>query len=101
MAAKGKAARTGAAALAVGILTLAVALGVSERLRKKVLDALFGAEDRFNLTPPATPTTTPGASTVDAPEHPAIPVASDLGEDLGGHVDDPPRPERDSSGSAK
>jgi len=34
-----------------------VALGVSEKLRSKVLDTLFGAEEEFQYTPPAgTPT---------------------------------------------
>jgi hypothetical protein len=32
----------------------AVALGVSESLRSKVLDALFGKEEEFDYTPPAT-----------------------------------------------
>ena len=44
----------------------AVALAVSEDLRKKVLDALFGAEEEFEYTsttaPPATPTTSEAAS---------------------------------------
>jgi hypothetical protein len=44
----------------VGIVGGGVALAVSEDLRKKVLDALFGAEEEFEYTsttaPPATPT---------------------------------------------
>jgi hypothetical protein len=44
----------------VGVVGAGVALAVSEELRKKVLDALFGAEEEFEYTsttaPPATPT---------------------------------------------
>jgi hypothetical protein len=43
----------------LGIVTAGVALAVSEDLRKKVLDALFGAEEEFeytSTTAPATPT---------------------------------------------
>jgi hypothetical protein len=45
--------------LVVGIVGAGVALAVSEDLRKKVLDALFGAEEEFeytSTTAPATPT---------------------------------------------
>ncbi len=42
------------------------ALVASEGLRSKVLDALFGAEEEFEYTPPAPPTTTPPASPVSA-----------------------------------
>jgi hypothetical protein len=35
------------------------ALAVSEPLRSKVLDALFGAEEEFQYTPPATTTPAP------------------------------------------
>jgi hypothetical protein len=46
--------------LLVGIVGAGVALAVSEDLRKKLLDALFGAEEEFEYTsttaPPATPT---------------------------------------------
>jgi hypothetical protein len=43
----------------LGVVTAGVALAVSEDLRKKVLDALFGAEEEFeytSTTAPATPT---------------------------------------------
>ncbi|HEX4010569.1 MAG TPA: hypothetical protein VHX62_11195 [Solirubrobacteraceae bacterium] len=47
--------------LAVG---LGVALGVSESLRSKVLDALFGAEEEFQYTPPpGTPVPPPATVT--------------------------------------
>ncbi len=46
--------------LLLAILAVAVALGVSEGLRKKVLDLLFGAEEEFEYTSPTTTTTTPG-----------------------------------------
>ena len=43
-----------------------VALAASEGLRSKVLDALFGAEEEFEYTPPAPPSRTPPASPVTA-----------------------------------
>ncbi len=43
-----------------------VALAVSESLRSKVLDTLFGAEEDFEYTPPAGAPTTPPASPVTA-----------------------------------
>ncbi len=45
--------------LVLTVLGAGVALGVSEGLRKKVLDALFGAEEEFEYTP-TTPATTVG-----------------------------------------
>jgi hypothetical protein len=52
--------------LLLGIVGGAVALAVSEGLRKKVLDALFGAEEEFEYTstttsPPPAPAATPSA----------------------------------------
>lgn len=47
-----------------------VAVGVNEGLRKKVLDMLFGAEEEFNYTPPATA----GGSSAPAPT--ASPVSA-------------------------
>ncbi len=44
----------------------AVALGVSESLRSKVLDTLFGAEEEFQYTPPAGTPVPPPASPVTA-----------------------------------
>jgi hypothetical protein len=44
----------------------AAALGVSEKLRSKVLDTLFGAEEEFQYTPPAGAPATPPASPVTA-----------------------------------
>ena len=47
-----------------------VALAVSEELRKKVLDALFGAEEEFEYTstssPAASPPSTPSTSTASS-----------------------------------
>ena len=51
--------------LFLGIVGTAVALGVSEGLRNKVLDALFGAEEEFDYqstTTPAPPPPTPAAT---------------------------------------
>ncbi len=51
--------------LLLGVVGGGIALGVSEGLRKKLLDALFGAEEEFEYssttTPPA-PAPTPAAS---------------------------------------
>jgi hypothetical protein len=44
--------------LLLTIVAAGVALGVSEGLRKKVLDALFGAEEEFEYTSATTPPTT-------------------------------------------
>jgi len=41
--------------LLVGIVGAGLALGLSEGLRKKVLDALFGAEEEFEYTASTTP----------------------------------------------
>ena len=49
----------------LGIIGTGVALGVSEGLRNKVLDALFGAEEEFDYqstTTPAPPPPTPAAT---------------------------------------
>ena len=43
--------------LLVGVIGAGVALAVSEGLRKKVLDALFGAEEEFEYTSTTTATT--------------------------------------------
>ena len=51
--------------LFLGIIGAGVALGVSEGLRNKVLDALFGAEEEFDYqstTTPAPPPPTPAAT---------------------------------------
>ena len=53
--------------LMVGVVGAGVALAVSEDLRKKALDALFGAEEEFEYTsttsPPATPAPEASGST--------------------------------------
>jgi hypothetical protein len=43
-----------------------VALIASEKLRSKVLDTLFGAEEEFEYTPPATTTPAPPATPVSS-----------------------------------
>ena len=48
--------------LLLGVVGGVVALVVSEGLRKKVLDALFGAEEEFEYTAPTTPTSNGGAT---------------------------------------
>ena len=51
--------------LLVGIVGAGLALALSEDLRKKVLDALFGAEEEFeytSTTAPSTPTPDPAGS---------------------------------------
>ena len=47
--------------LVLGVIGAGVALGVSEGLRKKVLDALFGAEEEFEYT--STTTAAPSSPT--------------------------------------
>jgi hypothetical protein len=44
----------------------ATAMAVSEKLRSKVLDTLFGAEEEFQYTPPAPSPATPPTSPVTA-----------------------------------
>jgi hypothetical protein len=51
------------------LVTGGIALALSEKLRSKVLDTLFGAEEEFEYTPPASTTPTP-------PTPPAQPVSS-------------------------
>ena len=46
------------------LIAAGLALAVSEKLRSKVLDTLFGAEEEFQYTPPAS---TGGASTPSTP----------------------------------
>jgi hypothetical protein len=52
--------------LLVVVLGGAAALAGSEKLRSKVLDTLFGAEEEFQYTPPATPAPAPTESPVTA-----------------------------------
>jgi hypothetical protein len=53
--------------LLIAVVGGAAALAGSEKLRSKVLDTLFGAEEEFQYTPPvASPTTAPPASPVTA-----------------------------------
>jgi hypothetical protein len=47
-------------------LAFGLALAGSEKLRSKVLDALFGAEEEFQYTPPPSATSTPPATPVSA-----------------------------------
>jgi adenylosuccinate synthase len=49
--------------LLVGIVGAGLALALSEDLRKKVLDALFGAEEEFEYTASTTPQTSDTGST--------------------------------------
>jgi hypothetical protein len=48
--------------LLLGIIGAGLALAMSEGLRKKVLDALFGAEEEFEYTASTTPEPAPGSS---------------------------------------
>ena len=52
--------------LLVGIVGAGLALAMSEGLRKKVLDALFGAEEEFEYTSTTSPASAPSSSTVSA-----------------------------------
>jgi adenylosuccinate synthase len=48
------------------IVGVSLAFVLSEGLRKKALDTLFGAEEEFEYTSPTTPTTNAGSSTAPA-----------------------------------
>jgi len=48
------------------LMTAFVALAMSESLRSKLLDALFGKEEEFQYTPPAPAATEPPSSPVSA-----------------------------------
>jgi hypothetical protein len=63
--AKKKGLRLGRKLLILGV-GAAAALAGSEKLRSKVLDTLFGAEEEFQYTPPAPSPATPPASPVTA-----------------------------------
>ena len=53
--------------LLIAFIGAFAALAASEKLRSKVLDTLFGAEEEFQYTPPATgPAATPPATPVTA-----------------------------------
>ena len=48
------------------VIAAGLALALSESLRNKLLDALFGKEEEFQYTPPAPAPTEPPASPVSA-----------------------------------
>jgi hypothetical protein len=50
--------------LLLGIVGAGLALALSEDLRNKVLDALFGAEEEFDYTSTTAPTSAPAGETV-------------------------------------
>jgi hypothetical protein len=50
--------------LFVGIIGAGLAVALSEGVRNKVLDALFGAEEEFDYTSTTAPTTAPASETV-------------------------------------
>ncbi|HEY2260966.1 MAG TPA: hypothetical protein VGH45_14695 [Solirubrobacteraceae bacterium] len=52
--------------LLILVIGAGIAMAASEKLRSKVLDTLFGAEEEFQYTPPAAPPSTPPASPVTA-----------------------------------
>jgi hypothetical protein len=58
----------------LGIVGGGAAVALSEGLRKKLLDALFGAEEEFEYTSSTTPTPTP-----PAPPSPATEAAGSSG----------------------
>jgi hypothetical protein len=57
--------RVGRSVLIV-VLAAGLALAASEKLRSKVLDALFGAEEEFEYTPPPPPASSEPAAPVSA-----------------------------------
>jgi len=52
--------RRGGRLIVLALIGGGVAVGLNEGLRKKVLDALFGAEEEFEYTSTTTPETKPG-----------------------------------------
>jgi len=52
--------------LLVVVLAAVLALAASEKLRSKVLDTLFGAEEEFQYTPPPPAASTPPSTPVSA-----------------------------------
>ncbi|MGN6171314.1 MAG: hypothetical protein ACTHQQ_24575 [Solirubrobacteraceae bacterium] len=72
--------RVGRVVVLVGVGSGA-ALAASEKLRSKVLDLLFGAEEEFQYTPPPStaPPATPPAADADAAEADASATAADAG----------------------
>jgi hypothetical protein len=52
--------------LLIVVLAAGLALALSEKLRSKVLDALFGAEEEFEYTPPPPPASSQPAAPVSA-----------------------------------
>jgi hypothetical protein len=52
--------------LVVGAVGSGIAVATSEKLRSKVLDMLFGAEEEFQYTPPAPPTSAQPTTPVSA-----------------------------------
>lgn len=63
---RAKRARKAGRTMMIAVVGSGVALAGSEKLRSKVLDVLFGAEEEFEYTPPpATPPPTQAASTAD------------------------------------
>jgi hypothetical protein len=52
--------------LMIGALAFGLALAASEKLRTKVLDAVFGKEEEFEYTPPPATASTPPSSPVGA-----------------------------------
>jgi hypothetical protein len=62
---RAKRARKAGRTMMIAVVGSGVALAGSEKLRSKVLDVLFGAEEEFEYTPPAaTPSPAPAATTV-------------------------------------
>lgn len=57
--------RKGGGLLIVGLVGAGLALGLSEGLRNKVLDALFGAEEEFEYTSSTTPNSAGSTSSAE------------------------------------
>lgn len=69
--------------LMVGIVGGIAAIALSESLRNKLLDALFGAEEEFQYTPASAAGSSNGASAATAPATPVAAAAPAEGGDEG------------------
>ena len=66
--------------LIVGIIGAGLAIALSEDLRNKVLDALFGSEEEFDYSSTTAPPPPPAPAPAPPPPAPSAPAASGSGD---------------------
>ena len=66
--------------LVVGIIGAGLAIALSEDLRNKVLDALFGSEEEFDYSSTTAPPPPPAPAPAPPPPAPSAPAASGSGD---------------------